>query len=131
MTNPRSVEITLSLPPKALSPNARVHWAEKYKITRAYRQQAAYLTRIVIGKVFDWKPPQWKHATAKMTFYFKDPWRRRDPDNLGASMKAGVDGIVDAGLLKDDSGLRHEPVEIDKAGDKMNPRVVIEIVRGD
>jgi len=34
--------VTLRLPPKELSPNARVHWKKKATATRQYRE-AAYL----------------------------------------------------------------------------------------
>lgn len=43
-------------------------------------------------------------------FYFKDK-RRRDRDNLLASLKAAFDGIADAGIVSDDSSFRHQ-VEI-------------------
>lgn len=41
-----------------------------------------------------------------------EPTRRRDRDNLLASLKAAFDGIADAGLVENDAGLTHLPVHI-------------------
>ena len=61
-------------------------------------------------------------------FFFKTR-RRRDRDNLLASLKAAFDGLADAGLVADDSGLIHMPVE--QYIDRADPRVelVVERVR--
>lgn len=40
------------------------------------------------------------HCTALLSF--PDPGRRRDANNWAPTTKAGVDGLVDAGLLVDD-----------------------------
>ena len=63
---------------------------------------------------------------SQATFYFRD-LRRRDRDNLLASLKAAFDGLADAHILEDDSGLVHLPVRIEK--DRENPRVELEITR--
>ena len=112
------ITITLPLPPRELSPNSRCHWAKKAKAVAAYREQA---------KVAGWRipaseRPAWDIAEARTVFYVPDA-RRRDRDNLLASMKAAFDGIADAGLIANDYGLRLEGVgvEIDRA----NPRVEV------
>lgn len=66
----------------------------------------------------------WRSATTQATFYHKDS-RRRDRDNLLASIKAGFDGLRDAGLLIDDDELTHLPVV--REVDRSNPRVEIEL----
>lgn len=43
----------------------------------------------------------WKRVTANVVFYHKVK-RKRDEDNAMGSLKAAYDGIVDAGLVKDD-----------------------------
>jgi Holliday junction resolvase RusA-like endonuclease len=68
--------------------------------------------------------PAWVEATARVVFYAKDA-RRRDRDNILASMKPAFDGLVDAGILADDEGLTHAPVRIEI--DRKNPRVEITI----
>ena len=82
--------LILPWPPKELSPNARIHWAKKAKITKAYRNMARVLTmqagivapaegRILL--VLEFVPPNRRH---------------RDDDGCLASFKAGRDGIADA-----------------------------------
>lgn len=115
------VTITLPLPPKALSPNARVHWAAKHRATRAARGRAKIEALRAIGHAAS---PCWPTASARVTVYAKTR-QRRDRDNLLASCKAYFDGIADAGVLADDSGLVHQPLRIEL--DRANPRLVIEI----
>jgi Holliday junction resolvase RusA-like endonuclease len=64
-------------------------------------------------------------ASVQCRFYFATK-RRRDGDNLLASMKSCFDGLVDAGVFTDDSGLTHLPVM--QAKDAKNPRVEIHIL---
>lgn len=90
------VRIALPWPDKKLSPNARVHWAAKAKAVKAARSAAYFLAiqarvrRTTVGPIatkFEFCPPD---------------GRRRDRDNLIASMKAATDGLADA-LGIDDS----------------------------
>ena len=87
------------LPPRELSPNARVHWAKKAKVTAEYRLTARFCA---IAACHLQTPPSWNHAKVDITFVVPDK-RRRDKTNLAASFKAGLDGLVDAGIIKDDS----------------------------
>ena len=110
--------LTLTLPSKALTPNARCHYMAKAKATKAYRTQAALVA--LAAKPADHTP--WKYATAAAVFYVKDR-RRRDADNALASIKALFDGLRDAGIIEDDSGLTHAPLRFEV--DAKNPRVEI------
>jgi Holliday junction resolvase RusA-like endonuclease len=112
------ISISVPLPAKELSPNARVHWRVKAKATKAARENA-FAAAIVHGK------PMWKAASVLCVFTFKDK-RSRDRDNLLSSLKAVFDGLADAGVVANDSALTYKPVEI-TAPDKANPRVVIYI----
>jgi crossover junction endodeoxyribonuclease RusA len=90
------MRIDLGWPSPILSPNARAHWFKKSSATKAYRMACYYLAREAV-----------KLATAEspvhMTVTFHPPdKRRRDRDNMIASMKAGMDGLADA-LGIDDS----------------------------
>ena len=90
------------LPPKELSPNARIHFIVKAQHTAHYR---------AFVKMCAW---EWKHngydgkweipdkAKVDVTFVVPDK-RRRDKTNLASAFKAGLDGIVDAGIVKDDN----------------------------
>ena len=69
---------------------------------------------------------RWKAAEAEATFFFRDK-RRRDRDNLLASLKAAFDGIAAAGVVEDDADLTHLPVRVEV--DKADPRVEIKIRR--
>jgi len=89
MTEPND-SLVLPWPPKELSPNARIHFRTKSAAVKSYREAAYWLalksSLVVpseggIGLRFDFYPPD---------------RRRRDLDNMLASIKAGVDGIADA-----------------------------------
>jgi crossover junction endodeoxyribonuclease RusA len=92
-----ALSVTLPWPSKDLSPNARLHWARKAKAVKQARAGAHFLILEARG-----------HArrigeAAKLSMTFCPPdKRRRDRDNLIASMKAATDGIADA-LRIDDS----------------------------
>jgi crossover junction endodeoxyribonuclease RusA len=111
---------TLPLPPKELSPNARVHWAAKAAVTKWYRAEA----RVAGWRVPAGQRPGWTEAVASVVVYA--PTRRRmDRDNALASLKSAFDGLVDAGILADDAGLHHAPLRLEH--DKARPRVEITI----
>ena len=82
--------ICLPWPPKELSPNARIHWAKKAKITKAYRAAAHVLTKQA-GLV----APETGRILLVLEFVPPDR-RHRDEDNILASFKAARDGIADA-----------------------------------
>ena len=93
----RSVELTLPWPAQALSPNARVHWRVKAGVVKTARETAFVVTRQYRAVSADWRaltPP----VALAVTFYAPDR-HARDTDNLIASLKPSIDGIVLAGLL--------------------------------
>jgi len=81
-------------------PNAarRIHWAVKSKVAANARQQAKMLG--LAGKG-NWQAPE--RAKVTYRFYVANK-RRRDLDGLVSACKPFIDGLVDAGILKDDSG---------------------------
>ena len=88
--------IDLPWPDKVLSPNARVHWSRKAKAVKSARQTAAWLVLAATNTKCWWN-------AVNLTVEFCPPDnRRRDRDNLIASLKAATDGISDA-LGIDDS----------------------------
>ena len=114
--------VELSLPPKELAPNGRYHWAAKARATKSYRESARLAGLVALGGR---TAPRWRQATERALF-FHPTSRRRDPDNLLASLKAAFDGLVDAGIIADDAGLTHLPPRQERDSD--NPRVWISIV---
>lgn len=112
--------ITLPLPDPKLSPNARVHWRVLADAKKAYKwtADAASFAAWVCNR--EGPLPKWEKADYILRFYFSCK-RRRDDDNLIASMKSAIDGIVKSGILADDDQLKLRGV--DKLIDKDKPRV--------
>jgi len=121
-----AITFQLPLPPKECSPNWRGHWAVKAKAVKAYRT----LTAAVALTESDGDRPRWKRAMSQLRFFFRDQ-RARDADNLLASMKAAFDGLTDAGILADDAGLGHWPVQIAVVEGEPHVSVTIEKSRED
>jgi crossover junction endodeoxyribonuclease RusA len=88
-----TVELPVGLP--LLNANHRGHWSKRSGRTKAIRTAAWLLTR-------DAGVPHL--ARAYVVAEYRPPNRRtRDVHNLYPSAKAAVDGVVDAGVLTDDS----------------------------
>lgn len=115
------IRLVLPLPPKGCNPNARGHWAKKARAVKGYRRTADLTARSLVRAS---ERPRWECAELRSTWYLPDR-RRRDPDNLIASMKAGIDGLRDADILADDRGLVIWPPVL--RVDPERPRVEIEI----
>lgn len=77
-----------------LNSNDRLHRQLEAKITKAWREKAAASAK----GIPPFAPPV--HIIAHI---FKPRGGRYDPNNLAPTTKAIVDGLVDAGLLADDS----------------------------
>lgn len=81
-------------PDSWLSANERTHWSRRARVTRAWRSTTAALAR-------DAGLPALQRAHVFAVLHHGDR-RRRDPANSGPTVKAAVDGLVDAGVLPDD-----------------------------
>ena len=84
---------------KLLSLNGRGHWSERNKISQEWKTAAWALARQAkipplgrISVVAEYQPPD---------------RRRRDGDNFMPTVKACIDGIVDAGVIDDDASPRY------------------------
>lgn len=86
------LHITLPWPDRKLSPNARVHWAQKSRAVKQYRAVARMLTVSELNKTGD--RPQ-GDVDIELAFY-RPSRRAMDLDNRIASVKAGLDGVADA-----------------------------------
>ena len=82
-------------PDVLLNMNDRTHWAKRAKQTKHWRS-ATYVYAHNSG-LRD-LPPCYVHLTLPV----RDS-RRRDPMNYAPTLKACVDGMVDAGLWRDDT----------------------------
>jgi crossover junction endodeoxyribonuclease RusA len=115
----RSIVITLPIPRRELSPNARCHWHAKRRAVKAAREIARWTTTIAGGACL-------MLTAARIdirAFHATD--RRRDRDNLIASCKPYFDGLADAGLIANDSGFTLGPVVF--GVDKEEPRIELEV----
>lgn len=117
-TEGMEIVVTMPLPMPILSPNSRVCWQAKARAVKQYRATAFHVAQRF--------PVRWKSAEVLASFFFKDS-RRRDRDNLLASLKSAFDGIASAGVVEDDSELTYLPVRLEV--DRVNPRVEITLRR--
>lgn len=117
----KSIRISLPHPPAALKPNSRPHWRAKAKATKDYRYGAhvAALDQCDGGQ-------GWKGASVKVIATYRDA-RRRDKDNILASLKAAFDGLADAGIVADDADFTYEPVEVRKGKDVGITLIITEV----
>ena len=114
----RHVTIDIPAPCAFINSNQRLHRMAQAKLTKAWRQASAAAALGIppfAGRV---------HITAHI---FKPRGGRYDTNNLAPTTKAIVDGLVDAGVLLDDSteyvvGPDH------RHGGKGNPEIVLEII---
>lgn len=90
---------TFFWPPRECSPNWRGHWAPKARAVKKYRRDC-WLIALGAKLAVDWEGEIHVHLG-----FSPASNRRRDRDNLEASMKSGMDGLADA-LGVDDSRFR-------------------------
>ena len=111
----KEIEIVCNWPNPILSPNKKVHWAQKARAAKIYRSHAYLMAREAIVRK-EVNEPHVLHALSEarkgdfslsvcVTFCPPDK-RHRDRDNMIASFKSGQDGIADALLIND---VRFEP----------------------
>lgn len=93
--------IELPLPSKLEHPNARPHYRAKAAAVSTTRS----IAKLIASQVRPEAP--YKAARYRLTFWLA---RKMDYDGLGAWVKAQIDGLVDAGILVNDSDFR--PCEI-------------------
>ena len=93
------MNFVLPWPPAKLSPNARLHWAQRGRLVKQYRR-VCWATALQQGAT------RMDADCVAVHLTFVPPDRRhRDWDNLVASMKSGLDGLADA-IGVDDSRWR-------------------------
>lgn len=121
-----AVLVTVGIPPRSLSPNARVHWAVKMKAAKRARVDSWAACQIAMHEQN--AKGGWKTASCHTRWFARDS-RRRDRDNLLATLKSTFDGLVDGGLLVDDAGITHMPLTVEI--DPKNPRVELHLRQTD
>jgi Holliday junction resolvase RusA-like endonuclease len=110
------------LPDSDLNPNKRHHYMRLYTAKRKAKEIAMAL---VYQQVRPAEPYKVAHIT--ITWVAKDK-RRRDADNLFASMKSYIDGLVAAGLIADDSAMNVSYTLRYEQGDENNTIIEVDEV---
>lgn len=90
--DPLIVETPWQRPP--ITENQRYHWAKKAKLTREVRNWAGLLFRTARFADIPLR--------VELTWYVNDR-RKRDEENVIPTLKAICDGLVDAGVVPDDT----------------------------
>ncbi len=105
------IRVTIPAPGPWLSANDRRHWAETARLTRAWRATAKLAARN-LGPV-----PTPVDITVTV---HRARGGRSDASNLAPTAKAAIDGLVDAGVLPDDSAtyVRSETYVTGAPGDR-------------
>ena len=96
------------LPDSNLNPNKRVHWGALADAKRNAKQVMMSALKDNDNPVFIPDKP-YESAILKIEFVagFRDRQRKnRDMDNLLASAKPYIDGLVDGGVIVDDTAVR-------------------------
>jgi len=116
-----TIRLPYATPP--LSLNGRMHWAQKAEITRKLR---GYVTATAGARLH---VPRCQRINVTLVYVPRDG-RRRDRDNLVATLKPCIDGLVDAGIVPDDSPeyVTWGPPEIAKPNAK-DPHLYLTIER--
>lgn len=100
---PLTLTIDVPLRPWSLNAERSEHRMKRAKITKAARNLVVDTIEPVLGARGIARRPVMKRATIDAYPHALDRRYRQDPGNCYPSVKACVDGCVDAGLLADDS----------------------------
>lgn len=88
--------LTIPMPAAWMSLNDRPHWARRAKLTRLWRSAAHVYARQA-------RLPKGLAAAHVQVSVVKATARAYDVHNLMPTVKAAIDGLIDYGLLADDS----------------------------
>lgn len=100
------INLPYSRPP--LNMNQRLHWSKKARLTKNVRSSTFFLAR-------SQRIPACEHIHVQLHYVPRDN-RRRDPSNLIATQKPAIDGLVQAGVVPDDT-----PAYVTEAMPKIHP----------
>ena len=115
------------LPPVEYSLNFRGHWSKRYRAGRDYGLAIYYSAMDPRYRLASFTP--FEKARIDLTFVFATN-RKRDRDNLIARFKPGLDALVDANILTDDSSKCVKFGEINIEVDKSRaPMTIIKLTK--
>ncbi len=126
-TAPRVVLIEFAAPDAVINANDRLHWAIKSGRTKSWRRRT-YLAAITAQRRGVLERAEWdrtvKHEIG-ISFPVASLNHRRDGANWHPTFKACIDGLVDHGMLPDDSGAFVVTSEPTFHARSVNPRVIV------
>lgn len=119
----------VQLPP---TPNARLHWAARARLTKDWREAAETAALNAIRKFPGPKPGPMPACRMTVTVTMPDR-RSRDEDNVRACLKPLTDGAVSAGVIVDDgpAGIRSTEVIIVQSPGRRGFRIEYQFERVD
>lgn len=120
----RALELVLPWPSKALSPNARVHWRDRSKATKAARE-----TAVLLAFQAGWRDAWLPEGRLNLWIDFYQAPRKvlPDDDNLLLRFKAYRDGIAQVLGIDDKRFISHPFVSNER---RPGGQVVVRITGG-
>ncbi len=100
----------------------RTHWVKGAKAKKQSTNKCKMHVKSAMNQGVKFVPP----FKLKFTWYCKD--KRQDPDNIAFQKKFILDGMVEAGFIKNDGWQQVTGFEDCFEIDKSNPRVEIEVM---
>lgn len=102
------MSITFRAPAEWITLNQRLHWADRARRVKSWRRAAElhahkYTRRPRVRRLAHEPGALASPSFVRVTFGVRDPGRRRDPHNYMPTVKAIIDGLVDAGVWPDDT----------------------------
>lgn len=92
---PQTWTLVAPWPKPLLSSNHRYHWRVKANLVKQVRGDARTIARSGV--------PHLRHVTVEMVWTVPDKRRRDGADNIVDTLKPWCDGMVDAGIVPDDT----------------------------
>lgn len=112
-------ELWVPQPAGWINANHRMHWAQKAKLTKAWREAGVVYARLA-------KLPKGLERVQIEAYVVKKTAREYDAHNLTLTAKALVDGLVDYGLVPDDTN-KHVVGPDMREGGKDLPGILVKI----
>jgi len=122
---PFEVVLRFDYPRPPITANKSYHWREKARLTKDIRTATAFLAA---------RLPALGKCRVSLVWVVTDRRRRDGGENVTPTMKPMIDGLVDAGVVTDDTGdlvVRDSPTVrvIDKKTDVAHMELRIEKIR--
>jgi Holliday junction resolvase RusA-like endonuclease len=97
---PGATEVAFEAPGRLLNLNDRMHWAQKMRLVRSWRDAAHWAAASQLGTPAERRRGR---SLVTVTLPVTRMSTRRDPHNFVATVKPIIDGLVDAGIWPDDN----------------------------